>query len=425
LDPILNKKIKNLGTQINNLDAKATSLQGQVNVLVVEGDSSVEAAQARVNASGTTFTNLKARLDNGDSELANIAPKPTVNALAEIYDTTVHDTETGALRIQVGGESNLNAMQTYNNTGVEEGGTHTNADGMETQLVHHYNDKNVAQWDNVGRGNTILKLKQARNSIMAKHDQTGSGNYIELERDCSDLKSTYTITHDSSITRIVDLAVNDVVYDKYSYNIYKSLTARLAVDLWGESFNDGTKWSYITGFGNEQLMTMKAVNLKTEGLTTTDDYVVGFWGRMGGKLKDLLFKPIYFFTKGNINEYGQPAIQLYSLNKGGSLIKTKNIGNSKGASIYVENYSSEVLSPGMRIDGKSSNSMYNGYNYSNSPYLVFQSMNTTNPDILSIKDVNGNFLFKISGDGKTIFMIDSGDGTLKSLSITNGAVTVS
>lgn len=39
-------------------------LQTQINMLVVNGDSSPEAAQARVNANNVTFPTLKARIDN-------------------------------------------------------------------------------------------------------------------------------------------------------------------------------------------------------------------------------------------------------------------------------------------------------------------------------------------------------------------------
>jgi hypothetical protein len=47
-------------------DAKstATNVQEQFNQVVIEGDSSVEAAQARVAPDGTTYPTLKERLDN-------------------------------------------------------------------------------------------------------------------------------------------------------------------------------------------------------------------------------------------------------------------------------------------------------------------------------------------------------------------------
>lgn len=44
--------------------------QTQIDTLVVEGDSSVEAAQARVDAGGYTYDTLKQRLDTADESTA-------------------------------------------------------------------------------------------------------------------------------------------------------------------------------------------------------------------------------------------------------------------------------------------------------------------------------------------------------------------
>lgn len=45
--------------------------QTQIDSIVVDGDSSVEAAQARVDAEGRTYDTLKARLDASDEEKAS------------------------------------------------------------------------------------------------------------------------------------------------------------------------------------------------------------------------------------------------------------------------------------------------------------------------------------------------------------------
>lgn len=50
--------------------------------------------------------------------------------------------------------------------------------------------------------------------------------------------------------------------------------------------------------------------------------------------------------------------------------------------------------------------------------------NESSSDIIQIKDKNNNILFKVSGDGKSIFMRDSGDGTLKTIRVTNGKITI-
>lgn len=57
---------------IDDLDNAIEDVQGQINQLVISGDSSVEAAQARV-ATDQTFETLKERLDNSDSQLAEKA----------------------------------------------------------------------------------------------------------------------------------------------------------------------------------------------------------------------------------------------------------------------------------------------------------------------------------------------------------------
>ena len=50
---------------------KADNVQEQFNQVVIEGDSSVEAAQARVDADGNTFTTLKERLDTKETQFAS------------------------------------------------------------------------------------------------------------------------------------------------------------------------------------------------------------------------------------------------------------------------------------------------------------------------------------------------------------------
>ncbi|WP_346216441.1 hypothetical protein NSQ14_12680 [Caldifermentibacillus hisashii] len=50
-------------TKSDDAVEQVNSIQSQVNQLVVEGDSSVEAAQARVSANGVVYSTLKERLD--------------------------------------------------------------------------------------------------------------------------------------------------------------------------------------------------------------------------------------------------------------------------------------------------------------------------------------------------------------------------
>jgi parallel beta-helix repeat protein len=64
-DYVLGKK-----PDIDKFTSEQNNLQKQLDVLVIGGDSSPEAAQARVNKSGTVYATLKARLDDENTKIA-------------------------------------------------------------------------------------------------------------------------------------------------------------------------------------------------------------------------------------------------------------------------------------------------------------------------------------------------------------------
>lgn len=67
---------------------KADNVQEQFNQVVIEGDSSVEAAQARVDADGNTFTTLKERLDTKETQFSTqLAHKAQLNDNKELIGT--------------------------------------------------------------------------------------------------------------------------------------------------------------------------------------------------------------------------------------------------------------------------------------------------------------------------------------------------
>ncbi|OHX42359.1 hypothetical protein [Cytobacillus oceanisediminis] len=68
----------NAGSAVNTANTavtKADSVQAQFNQVVIEGDSSVEAAQARVKAGGAAFTTLQERLNDSDNQLIGVNNK--------------------------------------------------------------------------------------------------------------------------------------------------------------------------------------------------------------------------------------------------------------------------------------------------------------------------------------------------------------
>ena len=73
----INDEVENATDLSESAKHQVENIQQQVNQLVVEGDSSVEAAQARVDAEGNVFTTLKERLDTKEqsfsAQLADVA----------------------------------------------------------------------------------------------------------------------------------------------------------------------------------------------------------------------------------------------------------------------------------------------------------------------------------------------------------------
>lgn len=75
--PISSLVGEDVQTALESLGSKATNVQAQVDMLVVDGDSSPEAAQARVDANGVTHVTLKAR-DDSDYNTLNRQNRPIV-----------------------------------------------------------------------------------------------------------------------------------------------------------------------------------------------------------------------------------------------------------------------------------------------------------------------------------------------------------
>ncbi len=90
----------NTAKQTANLaKAESESTQTQLDTIVIEGDSSVEAAQARVNNSGTAFPTLKQRLDAEHQEVtAQLQQIDGQKADVTYVDQTVSTMTNGAIK---------------------------------------------------------------------------------------------------------------------------------------------------------------------------------------------------------------------------------------------------------------------------------------------------------------------------------------
>jgi lysophospholipase L1-like esterase len=125
---------------IDKFTGDQTNLQAQLDVLVVEGDSSPAATQARVDGKGTTYATLKQRLDTKEAEFAS--------GLAEIanFETFYKNPKTGKKIVIVGDStSDINSapaldarLKLYTNTGgLLEGATIINR-GDSGQTVQNF-----------------------------------------------------------------------------------------------------------------------------------------------------------------------------------------------------------------------------------------------------------------------------------------------
>src|SRR5690606_35797 len=67
----INEEVEDATDLSESAKHQVENIQQQVNQLVVEGDSSVEAAQARVDAEGKSYPTLKARLDAKETQFSS------------------------------------------------------------------------------------------------------------------------------------------------------------------------------------------------------------------------------------------------------------------------------------------------------------------------------------------------------------------
>lgn len=289
---------------------------------------------------------------------------PTATNLPWVWLDPNNDVERYAgaiLKVSVRDKTYSRGIELYNQSGCTDG-TQTPLDkARESLIIHHYNDNNVVQFDNVGRGNCILDLKNARNNVMSGHNETGRGDYIRFTRD--------DVTEGiQCLGAIVPVNWKD-----------KNITG---IDKWGLQIQNRT-----TGY-----------------VTTT---------------------PILMTSEGSSAQQGEQALYLYSLAYGGSCLKMSNMINSTGFNLHIVANSKNLNSGGILIENSGSTSSIDILNQDRQiPMIRFRRTTAKYDDLIYAVNENNQPLFRISGNGKSIFVTDSGDGTLKELKIVNGVLTI-
>lgn len=289
-------------------------------------------------------------------------PTATNMAWAWFEASTLSDVYGGAVvKVSIREKAYSRGIEIYNQSGVTDG-TQTPLDkARESFVIHHYNDNNVIQLDNVGRGNCILILKNARNNVMSGHNKTGSGDYIRFLRD------------------------------------------------------DETE-------GIEYLGAIVPVNWKDKNITVEDKWGLEIKNRYEENYTKV---PLLITSEGNSVNSGEQALYLYSLAYGGSCLKMTNSTNSKGFNLHIVANSKELNSGGILIENSGSTASIDILNQNRQvPMIRFRRTTAVYDDLIYAVNERNQPIFKIGGNGKSIFITDSGDNTLKEVKVVNGVLTV-
>lgn len=283
----------------------------------------------------------------------------------------------GALTVTCTRNASNSAIATYNSTGVQSDGSHSRGDGKSSQIWHHYNDDIGLVLDYCGRGGKASLIRMAYNASASGHNETGSGYFQVFER---------TVINDPD----------------------------------------------FTAPSNRSLAAFKQLNLADVGLSVDDRYVFGIQGRdatlTGALGESYIENSIYFITYGNSSNNGDAAVRFYSNSFGGHAAHFQTRSTSVGSSINVVHQA-----PGK--DAVVVDNMASGVNNSfisisrdgaaKTHYDVRQiTNNQTSGYGFRIRNAAAELSFGIAIDGKRIFMRDRGDGSLKTLSIVNGVLTI-
>lgn len=201
IDP--NDTLRNSYPKLNLMIDNVNNFQDQINQMVIQGDSSVEAAQARV-ASEKTFATLKARLDDRDVKLNQKATQTDIeNINSELLQ------KADVLEVQTL-EKDIKTFESVKAYGVQGNGSNETT-AIQTALnnaegILYFPDGNY-KWDTtlvINKSNLILEF-----SGNAYCEYTGSLNTAAITFQGSEVSSSSMIS--SSATKgATSITVNSI-----------------------------------------------------------------------------------------------------------------------------------------------------------------------------------------------------------------------
>lgn len=235
---------------IEEFTGEQTNLQAQLDALVVDGDSSPEAAQARVGTDATAYTTLKARLDaeqnKVSAQLADTAKKSEIQSLVvnkaekTYVDSEIAKKASGAPR---GVHATLSALQTALPTGSPDNQLVT-ADGFS----YYWN------------GSAWMQLTQYQSTGLADKSVTAIKRTALRELG---FLSSFGVINIDTVNKVINLnGISGVIFGKEYYSLPTNGTISLANT---HPYNGGTLgYDVVTKtfiFGSESLMNENCVTL--------------------------------------------------------------------------------------------------------------------------------------------------------------------
>jgi lysophospholipase L1-like esterase len=228
---------------IEKFTGEQTNLQAQVDQLVIDGDSSPEAAQARVDGDGNSYTTLKKRLDAKDAHFSEVlAEKVSQSELELKRDKSVPIT--GAdLEIS----SDASKIKLINLADEVQQALTGNAPALSTIADYSVAKEKIAtQGVTLGKLNPEIVNNFSGKSLKAKNAGTSAYINYEVVFDLNDITSSISAT---SPMRVKYRAYSeDANVLKYGSRIYLNNTPTINSVSGGSSF---TPYNEMVGKNKE------------------------------------------------------------------------------------------------------------------------------------------------------------------------------
>jgi len=369
----LKQQVQQAVAQVN-ADRNALETQFNQSVAQMEAEKDAVIANATVDSEVILARGGKAtlgqRLDETTAQLAQTAAVLEDNK-KRIEIEVNEETATGnVLHVFPNAGSNARAIEVHNRSGITDGSMTDRTKARESLVIHHYNDNNVVQIDNVGRDNTIMVLKQGKNPTMASHSEIGRGSYIEFDRAGADLPTPLVVEHLGRIS--------------------------------------GEDWWDVGMLAAEHTWGLTLVGKRDSG----------------NKVQTVL--PVLIYSKGlSGSAKGADALRIHSTDYGGTGLRITNRPTSDGSLLSLEGTSNVSGKPFLNINMSGANSAIAIYNNGKTNAVMsFSRANAIFGDLIRATNESGATIFRIEGDGLAIHLKDSATGELKRLAISNGSVVV-